>query len=684
MKRITKKLIATFMAVLMVFGAIVSAPIISGQQYGANLVRMGGQDRFQTADWIANEGWDMSSSVILANGLSFPDALAGAPLAYALDAPILLVDGKQLSPTVRNRIQALGASRVYILGGSSAVSNQIESELKSKNYTVERIWGQNRYDTAVAVAEKLKTYKSTPREVFIVSGLNYPDALAVGPVAALKGVPVLYADPGGSLPRATSEFIASTGATTAYIIGGPSAVSESVNANLRSAGILNVSRTYGSSRYETSVQVAETFADTFPQKNIAFATGKNYPDALAGGVFAAKHGAPLLLTDINHTAYTYGASGASSVGMTAYAAPSSTGHALSLVDYVAKINPENVYIFGGQNVLPDYVIQSYLPVEEPQPEPEPEPTTCSAAGTVYTAFEPVVSNNISKYGDPIGNVSIVFMAMDGNSIDLTKPVTTYRASTNSKGKFTLDEIQPGSYMVRLQKEGYETSEYKLEITKAGSMDLKLFLYGGKQGSGTVSGTVTCNNEPVGGATVYLCYRSGNQIVATSVSDNNGKFSFDVAPGSYMVYASGNVGYQALSNEVPVVVQSGKTSTASLVFPYISMESTIKGVLLQDGQYPLPDLPVTFTNKSTGERYQTASNSNGSFTLKNMPAGDYRVDVNVTMTDDGELFQFLGSIDTVTVQPMQTLNMRVTVRVIRKTYTGGDNDGTINWGTVTGQ
>ncbi|MCQ6278654.1 cell wall-binding repeat-containing protein [Bacillus sp. EB600] len=78
--------------------------------------RIAGQDRYSTAVAISQKGWQTSQTVILARGNDFPDALAGTPLAYKENAPILLTHSKLLTAVTKNEIVRLQAQRVIILG----------------------------------------------------------------------------------------------------------------------------------------------------------------------------------------------------------------------------------------------------------------------------------------------------------------------------------------------------------------------------------------------------------------------------------------------------------------------------------------------------------------------------------------------------------------------------------------
>ncbi|HEY5051214.1 MAG TPA: cell wall-binding repeat-containing protein, partial [Acidothermaceae bacterium] len=161
--------------------------------------RLAGSDRYATA--VATSQAEFpdrgASAVVLARGDDYPDALVGAPLAAAKNAPLLLSSGASLPPVTKAellRVLATGGT-VYVLGGVSAVPASVESELTSLGYHVVRLSGTDRFATAVAVANEL----GNPSTVLLASGINYPDALAAGPAASHSGGVVLLTN-GNAMP----------------------------------------------------------------------------------------------------------------------------------------------------------------------------------------------------------------------------------------------------------------------------------------------------------------------------------------------------------------------------------------------------------------------------------------------------------------------------------------------------
>lgn len=142
----------------------------------------------------------------------------------------------------------------------------------------------------------------------LVSGENYPDALSVSSIAAQKGYPILLLQKNG-IPAVVKQKIAAIKPAKVYIIGLQGAVSENVE---KEAGLLSglaaedLIRIGWEDRYDTSLTVAQYFFPSLsgsgaPSKvrTVCIATGNNFPDALAGSVYAAQHQAPIILVDAN-------------------------------------------------------------------------------------------------------------------------------------------------------------------------------------------------------------------------------------------------------------------------------------------------------------------------------------------------------------------------------------------------
>jgi YVTN family beta-propeller protein len=171
---------------------------------------------------------------------------------------------------------------------------------------IQRINGPDRFEVAVSISER--AFPGTADSVFIASGLNYPDALSAGPVAAAMNGPLLLTLP-TSLPPAVIDEIERLDPSQIYVVGGSGAVSESVRAQLDAILPSDdpVIRAGGGDRYETGRNVNEI---AFPAASasvpvVYISTGRNFPDALSAGAAGAGLGIPVVL--VNGTSTTVGA-----------------------------------------------------------------------------------------------------------------------------------------------------------------------------------------------------------------------------------------------------------------------------------------------------------------------------------------------------------------------------------------
>ncbi|WP_219950486.1 cell wall-binding repeat-containing protein [Salinibacterium sp. M195] len=91
----------------------------------ANVTRYGGSNRYATSQAINGAAFSTASSVYFATGTNFPDALSGAAIAGATAAPLYIVQPTCVPKPVLQDVKDLAASKVYILGGTGALSQSV-------------------------------------------------------------------------------------------------------------------------------------------------------------------------------------------------------------------------------------------------------------------------------------------------------------------------------------------------------------------------------------------------------------------------------------------------------------------------------------------------------------------------------------------------------------------------------
>lgn len=202
-------------------GAVSDTVLTALDEYTTGTVgRLGGTDRFATSVAVSRASFpNGASTVYVASGRDWPDALTGGAAAVVQDAPVLLTDDNSLPTTVREEITRLNPSLILLIGGSRAVSEDVATQLRSIAVT-ERVSGTDRYGTSLAVSQRV--FGVSRPGVMLASGQAFPDAVAAVPAAEYTRGPILLARPNslphsGELDRLTPR--------TAYVLGGTAALS---------------------------------------------------------------------------------------------------------------------------------------------------------------------------------------------------------------------------------------------------------------------------------------------------------------------------------------------------------------------------------------------------------------------------------------------------------------------------
>lgn len=156
---------------------------------------------------------------------------------------------------------------------------------------VSRVSGADRYATSAQVSAR---FAPGPGVAYLVSGTTFPDGISASAPAGAQDGPVLLVRR-DTIPDAVRSELSRLQPTRIVVVGGSGSVGDAVLEQARQyATSGEVERLGGTDRYDTSAQVARTFA---PGGATAFvATGASYPDALTGSALAGHRQAPLLLT----------------------------------------------------------------------------------------------------------------------------------------------------------------------------------------------------------------------------------------------------------------------------------------------------------------------------------------------------------------------------------------------------
>jgi CSLREA domain-containing protein len=265
--------------------------------------RISGADRIDTAVEVSRQTFPGGApQALLARLDAFPDALGGNYAAGQLTAPLLLSQRDSVPAATLAELDRLNVGTVVLLGGPNAISESVRAQLQAQGYTVNRLGGADRFETAAVIARNFgpAAVGSTPqgRTAVLSNGLNFADALSAGAVVYSERFPQLLTPSGqATLNGSAAQALDALGIQHVIITGGESAVSAGVEAQIRASG-RTTERIAGSNRYDTAVLFArKAIAEFgFDPAHVNIATGENFPDALAGGPHAGAESSVILLT----------------------------------------------------------------------------------------------------------------------------------------------------------------------------------------------------------------------------------------------------------------------------------------------------------------------------------------------------------------------------------------------------
>ncbi len=282
---------------LAVVTAAIAVSVSAGpaEATAASVDRHAGADRYATAAAISAATFATGVQVaFVATGTDFPDSLAGGSPAGRLKAPILLTPRGELHAATRAELVRLAPRSIVILGGTGAVSSNVEAALRTlTSGAVARIAGRDRFATAAAISARY--FPAGAPVAYVATGRSFPDALSAGAAAGRIGGPVLLVQPAG-IPAPIRTELTRLRPQRIVVVGGTAVVSDAVVTALRSFTSGSVTRQAGANRYATSAAVS---AGAFPRDSrlrAFLASGDGFADAVAGVPAAITRGGPLLLT----------------------------------------------------------------------------------------------------------------------------------------------------------------------------------------------------------------------------------------------------------------------------------------------------------------------------------------------------------------------------------------------------
>lgn len=286
-------------ACLLSISLCLSIGVTTRTKAAVNPERIGGANRYDTSIAVSKNGWNATSDyVVIASGEDFGDALSAAPLAKKYNAPILLVSKDNLdnqsdsASNLTNELSRLKAKKAFIIGGTGSVSSKVEDVIKNKGIEIERISGNDRYDTSVEIAKKVGANNG----VIIAKGDDFTDALSAAPIAASKEMPIILV-PKDKVNDTLQNYLKNNNISKTYVIGDKDIINDDVVKQFP-----NTERITGNNEYERNINTINKFSKDLKYDTVYFASRKGFADSLSGSALAALTASPIILVDENSEA----------------------------------------------------------------------------------------------------------------------------------------------------------------------------------------------------------------------------------------------------------------------------------------------------------------------------------------------------------------------------------------------
>ncbi|GAA0745003.1 cell wall-binding repeat-containing protein [Clostridium oceanicum] len=171
-------------------------------------------------------------------------------------------------------------------------------KVKADSDVITRIGGANRYETAAMVAKK--NWTSECKNVILVSGTSYADALSATTLGKVLDAPIILSCK-YYLPKETEDVLDCLQPDNVYVIGGNGVIGSNVKKKIRKSNY-NLIELSGQNRFNTNIVVANYLVNSLgvdPSEVFAVNGQEGFADALSVAPIASSKSRILLLVSRN-------------------------------------------------------------------------------------------------------------------------------------------------------------------------------------------------------------------------------------------------------------------------------------------------------------------------------------------------------------------------------------------------
>jgi hypothetical protein len=270
---------------------------------------------------------------------------------------------------------------------------------------------------------------------------------------------------------------------------------------------------------------------------------------------------------------------------------------------------------------------------------------------------------VSSKGSGLANVGLTLSNQSATFKTLSESVSPV-------GGFDFGQIPPGQYVLSATSFGYTTQSASVKVTAGQTVTVTLTMpYVGTSGvkTGTITGSVVdeFTGAPIGTLPMELDGKPTGKV-----TNSNGVYSITkVSPGLHEVTAIGSAkGFADAS--VQVSVAEGATVTAPVIL--LPNLASMNGIVLSGATglpVPTPKVQLLLGGIPVGTPVKYSSTKTGTYSITNITAGNYVLEVTATGFDPSETSVSLAPGEALTDNVTLTQGPSFQVKTYIQTSTG---------------
>lgn len=281
----------TILSISVLFFTSIGVESYADGKYNRNLIK--GNTREISME-LNKSVFEKADEAFLINETALVDGISATPLAYAKNAPIIPVKINKLDNKTKDFLKQLEVKKITIIGGLESVSKDTEVKLVEEGYEVERIYGDDRYQTSIKISNELDKIKTVKSIILINSRAGLENALGLYSYAAQNNIPIIWSnDEDFSL---SNSYIKKHNIEKVFAIGDLENFTYQVEQNIKNVEIIKeINKADTNTIIIKNLQQGE-FKELYAI-NVEYGNRSDSNEYISLGVVAAKKNIPILICD---------------------------------------------------------------------------------------------------------------------------------------------------------------------------------------------------------------------------------------------------------------------------------------------------------------------------------------------------------------------------------------------------